>query len=62
MAKEKIIDNLCSLAINRYRKDNPGAKVTKEIKDAIYVCVSGVFTRSGEVAAYKFVKTTKLLG
>ena len=62
MAKEKIIDNLCALALTRYRKEKPEKKVTKKMKDAIYYSVVGVFTREGEVAAYNFVKTAKLRG
>ena len=61
MAKEKIIDNLCALAVGRYRRENPRTKVTMELRKSIHASVSGVFERLGEVEAYKYAKTANLL-
>lgn len=61
MAKETKIDNLCALAVGRYRKENPTVKVTNELRDRIYYAVSGIYERQGETAAYNYVKTAKLL-
>lgn len=61
MAKEKIIDNLCALAVGRYRRENPRTKVTMELRKSIRASVSGVFECQGEVEAYRYAKTAKLL-
>lgn len=61
MAKEKVIDNLCALAINRYRTENPTVKITDRLRNSIRLAVSGEYERNGETAAYKYVKTAELL-
>ncbi len=62
MAKEKIVNNLCALAMGRYRREKPRTKITHEMRESIYYSVLGVYEKQGEAAAYSYVKTAKLLG
>jgi len=62
MLKRDIADELYSITVRRYQKENPEVELTNDILDKIWYSIYGKLCREGKEAALQYVKTAELLG
>lgn len=60
MLRRDKADELYSIAIKRYQKENPETKLTNQIMDSIWYSIYGIICRDGEEAARKYVETARI--
>lgn len=60
MLRRDKTDELYSLAIKRYQKENPDYELTNQDMEGIWYSIYGIMCREGEEAAREYVESAKL--
>lgn len=60
MLRRDKVDELYSIAIKRYQKENPEIMLTNQIMDSIWYSIYGIMCSDGEEAARRYVESAKI--
>lgn len=60
MLRRDKADDLYSIAIKRYQKENPETELTNQVMDGIWYRIYGIICRDGEEAAREYVESAKI--